>query len=296
MSEISEVMPKALKYLKQLNSVREDLRGKSIDKQLTELNFFDRTSKLFSPITETVKKQAQNINKNLDVLKEQLTSAGVSRLALPPPEKYKSIRDHSVFLVHNQQENGDLLYKLKNRDAPQIKYNSKQPNEITIFPNDGSQEIKTKLTDGAKRLLFDIHPDVNKIKTEDVHEYLAIYEAIGDKPGMSNRIKNILSVKSNGEELKSSLQNFNKKSRFIRQIKQPSRQTAATIGEGFAGKQPNKIMQTKSELSKAIKRLSVLLTAYKAGHTNVLQEMTEILDDLIERKIINKKQYLKYFK
>ena len=215
MSKISEVMPKALKYLKQLNSVCEDLRAKSIDKQLTELNFFDRTSKLFSPITETVKKQAENINENLDVLKEQLTSAGVSQLALPPPEIYKSIRDHSVFLVHNQQENGDLLYKLKNRDAPQIKYNSKQPNEITIFPNDGSQEIKTKITDGAKRLLFDIHPDVNKIKTEDVHEYLAVYEAIGDKPGMSNRIKNILSVKSNGEELKSFLQNFNKKSRFI---------------------------------------------------------------------------------
>ena len=55
-------------------------------------------------------------------------------------------------------------------------------------------------------------------------------------------------------------------------------------------------MQTKSELSRAMKRLSVLSSAYKAGHTNVLQEMTEILDDLIERKIINKKQYLKYFK
>ena len=45
-----------------------------------------------------------------------------------------------------------------------------------------------------------------------------------------------------------------------------------------------------------MKRLSVLLTAYKAGHTNVLQEMTEILDDLVERKIINKKQYLEYLK
>ena len=43
--------------------------------------------------------------------------------------------------------------------------------------------------------------------------------------------------------------------------------------------------------NKVMKRLSVLSSAYKAGHTNVLQEMTSILDDLLERKIITKKQY-----
>ena len=47
-------------------------------------------------------------------------------------------------------------------------------------------------------------------------------------------------------------------------------------------------------MSKCQKRLTVLSSAYKAGHTNVLQEMTAILDDLIERKIINKQQYIKY--
>ena len=43
-----------------------------------------------------------------------------------------------------------------------------------------------------------------------------------------------------------------------------------------------------------MKRLSVLSSAYKAGYTNVLKEMTSILDDLLERKIINKKQYREF--
>ena len=42
---------------------------------------------------------------------------------------------------------------------------------------------------------------------------------------------------------------------------------------------------------KIMKRLGVLSSAYKAGHTNVLKEMTAILDDLLERKIITKRQY-----
>ena len=40
-----------------------------------------------------------------------------------------------------------------------------------------------------------------------------------------------------------------------------------------------------------MKRLGALSSAYKAGHRNVLKEMTSILDNLLERKIITKKQY-----
>ena len=156
MSEMSEVTPKAdaesrslinlrstqrlksLEYLKQLNNIRENLKAKSIDKRLTELNFFDRTSKLFSPITETVKKQAENINENLDVLKKSLNNQQIQLLssqniALPPAEIHKSIKNHSVFLPHNQQQNGDLFIKLKNRDSPQILYQFKNPHLITIL-------------------------------------------------------------------------------------------------------------------------------------------------------------------
>ena len=111
---------------------------------------------------------------------------------------------------------------------------------------------------GTRKLLFDIHPNISKIETEDIYEYLTIYEAIGDKPGESNRIKNILSIKSNGEDLKKFFKEFNRKSKFIRQTKQ------SKIGEGLVNLN-EKVMQNK-----AMKRLNVLSSAYKAGHTNVL--------------------------
>ena len=44
-------------------------------------------------------------------------------------------------------------------------------------------------------------------------------------------------------------------------------------------------------MKKIMKRFGVLSSAYKAGHTN---EMTTILDDLLERKIITQKQYQEF--
>ena len=170
----------------------------------------------------------------------------------------------------------ELFFKLKNRDAPQLKFNPSKPNELTIFPNDGSQEIKTKINEGTKTLLFDIHPNTSIITGEDFNEYLKIYDALGEKPGTSNRIKNIVNTRANNVALELLFQNFNK-SKLIKQTKRP------TLGKGLVDSK-----------EKIMKRLGVLSSAYKAGHTNVLKEMTAILDDLLERKIITKKQYQEF--
>ena len=52
-----------------------------------------------------------------------------------------------------EESNGEIFFKLKNRDAPQIKFNPSKPNEITIFPNDGSREIKTKINEGIETVV-----------------------------------------------------------------------------------------------------------------------------------------------
>ena len=264
-----------------LNNLRKELKAKTIDRRLTELNLFDRTSKLFAPIVNVVKKQ----NENLEVLKNNLinqqkalpSSGDDQQRILPSPDIFKSIRDHSMFLpIEGEDNNGNILLKLKNRDAPQLKFN-KISKQLTIFPNDGSQEIKTKINEGIKTLLIDIHPNTSIITGEDFNEYLKIYEIIGDKPGKGDRIKNIINTKSNKDALNLLLNNFNKKSKLVKQTKRP------TLGEGLVDSK-----------EKIMKRLGVLSSAYKAGHTNVLKEMTAILDDLLERKIITKKQYQEF--
>ena len=290
---------KALEYLKQLNDIRENLKAKSIDKRLTELNFFDRTSKLFSPITETVKKQAENINENLDVLKKSLNNQQIQLLSsqnistLPPADLHKSIKNHSIFLPHDQQQNGDIFLKLKNRDSPQILFNIKNPHLIKLYKNNNSEEMVTGITEGVRTLLFDENPNVNNITSDDFEYYLRIYQYIGKKPGDGKRIKNITNSHPNKKYLRSALNAFNNKTQRVAQSEKP----VITTGKGLAGKQLLKLNCNNScNGDKVMKRLSVLLTAYKAGHTNVLQEMTEILDNLVERKIINKKQYLEYLK
>ena len=264
---MSEALENKLKSLNDLNNLRKELKAKTIDRRLTELNLFDRTSKLFAPIINVVEKQ----NENLEVLKNNYIQR-----TLPSPELFKSIRDHSMF-IPIEESNGEIFFKLKNRDAPQLKFNPSKPNELTIFPNDGSQErIETKINEGIKTLLFDIHPNTSIITGEDFDEYFKIYKALGEKPGYSNRIKNIINTKSYKDTLNLILDNFNK-TRPIKQTKRP------TLGKGLVDSN-----------EKIMKRLGVLSSAYKAGHTNVLKEMTAILDDLLERKIITKKQYQEF--
>ena len=277
---MSEALENKLKSLNDLNNLRKELKAKTIDRRLTELNLFDRTSKLFAPIINVVEKQ----NENLEVLKNNLinqqkalpSSDDNQQRTLPSTELFKSIKDHSMFLPI-EESNGEIFFKLKNRDAPQLKFNPSKPNELTIFPNDGSQEIKTKINEGTKTLLFDIHPNTSIITGEDFNEYLKIYEALGDKPGEGNRIKNIINTKSNKDALNLLLNNFNKKSKLVKQTNLP------TLGKGLVDSN-----------EKIMKRLGVLSSAYKAGHTNVLKEMTAILDDLLERKIITKRQYREF--
>ena len=90
-------MNKKINDLNELIKTRNELKAKTVDKRLTELDFFDRTSKLFKPITKAVEKQTENLNENL-VLKKQLNSQSQQQLTLPGAEAFKSIRDHSVFL------------------------------------------------------------------------------------------------------------------------------------------------------------------------------------------------------
>ena len=276
---MSEALENKLKSLNDLNNLRKELKAKTIDRRLTELNLFDRTSKLFAPIINVVEKQ----NENLEVLKNNLinqqktlpSSDDNQQRTLPSTELFKSIKDHSMF-IPIEESNGEIFFKLKNRDAPQLKFNPSKPNELTIFPNDGSQEIKIKINEGTKTLLFDIHPNTSIITGEDFNEYLKIYKALGDKPGEGNRIKNIINTKSNKDALNLLLNNFNK-TKPIKQTNLP------TLGKGLVDSN-----------EKIMKRLGVLSSAYKAGHTNVLKEMTAILDDLLERKIINKRQYQEF--
>ena len=58
------------------------------------------------------------------------------------------------------------------------------------------------------------YPDTSKITGEDFNEYLKIYGALGDKPGYSSPIKNIVNARENKGALELLFKDFNKKSKI----------------------------------------------------------------------------------
>ena len=100
---MSEALENKLKSLNDLNNLRKELKAKTIDRRLTELNLFDRTSKLFAPIINVVEKQ----NENLEVLKNNLINQQNLKTILPSTELFKSIKDHSMFLPI-EEINGEI--------------------------------------------------------------------------------------------------------------------------------------------------------------------------------------------
>ena len=241
----------ALEYLKQLNDICENLKAKSIDKRLTELNFIDRTSKLFSPITKAVEKQTKNINS--DVLKKSInSSSSVSAIKslsiLAPP--LQGLSNNSFFKGVYRTDEG-TFYGIKG--SPQLIVKKiGNDNFVQTIKSDGTYGNEIPLTKGLHTLLFDSEDKIDNkgIKIEDIITRDEIYKDIEVKPGSSRRAKNIDNYKN-----------------YLLSNQQ------SKTGKGLALERALRLQ------SKALKRSSVLSSAYKAGHTNVLQEMTEILDD-----------------
>ena len=58
--------------LEKLVKIQKELKAKTIDRKLTQLNFYDRTSKLFQQITDTIEEGTKDINENLKILENAL--------------------------------------------------------------------------------------------------------------------------------------------------------------------------------------------------------------------------------
>ena len=49
-----------------------------------------------------------------------------------------------------------------------------------------------------------------------------------------------------------------------------------------------------SDPHEILKRVNVLVASYRLGHSNVIEELTSLLDELLKLKKITKRQYLEF--
>ena len=111
---MSEALENKLKSLNDLNNLRKELKAKTIDRRLTELNLFDRTSKLFQPITNTIKEGTKDINENLKILENALNQQNLKTIEsakpnLPITLKTNSLDELPKTWQFNQLKDGTFL-------------------------------------------------------------------------------------------------------------------------------------------------------------------------------------------
>ena len=194
--------------LEQLVALKNQFRNNTNKNILLKHGISEQINEFQKPVVDSLKK--------------------IEEKTLPPitfsgAEENKSIRDHSRFIhVYSQGENHFL--KLKERDSPQLIFNPKS-NQLKIFPNDGSQEQNKIISEGVKEIIFNDQPDTNKISDEDFSDAFEIYHILGEKPGYSKRLQNLVSTRDNKEELEFYIKSFNKNVKQIKQVKK--------IGKGF---------------------------------------------------------------
>ena len=82
--------------LEKLVKLQKELKAKTIDRKLTQLNFYDRTSKLFKPITNTIEKGTKDINENLKILENALNQQNLKTIEGVKPNLPITLKTNSL--------------------------------------------------------------------------------------------------------------------------------------------------------------------------------------------------------
>ena len=239
--------------LRKLANLQKELKAKTIDKKLTQLDFYDRTSKLFKPITNTIEEQSIDINENLKALEKALNQQNLKAIEngkpnLPIEIKTNSLGDLSKTWRLNQLKNGTFLFNGK----------------PVVFEKDNIRLLESNtsypFTDNFRALIYG----------EDVRNITNYNDLI-------NYLNFTKEAKSSTSAIRSQ--------ELIKRMKDLQNEHRGT---GL------KTIVIPNSTSKVKERLQVLLAAKKSGHSNIsLDEITALLDHLLEHKEITNKQYLK---
>ena len=256
-----------IETLKALDKINKTLKAKTIDQKLTEMEFYDRQQEIFKPITNEIKKQSEQSEDNINQLKLSIENNknNLNEITFPGLENIEKKRaNNSFFNPISTTTNNTTLFGINSQvqlELDSIKNEVKALNTGKIF----------QITDGVNQLLTVKDFDINSITKEDFETYLQIYVELKQNPGRSERIKNL-----------------RKKFPEI-SMKYPMKKFGGFLGVS----NDNQPIIIPESIDKIKKRLQVLLAAKSQGHTNVRTEILSLLDILLEKKLIDKKEYLK---
>ena len=162
-------LSKKMDNLEKLVKLQKELKAKTIDRKLTQLNFYDRTSKLFQPIT--IEEGTKDINENLKILENALNQ-----------QKFKTIEGVKPNLAITLKTNS--IHKLPKTWAfNQLEDDTFLPNKQPVTIENDTIRLSTSntsypFTNNFKALLYG--EDVNNIDNyDDLKNYFSFTKESG---------------------------------------------------------------------------------------------------------------------
>ena len=178
--------------LKRLAYVHKELNAKTLDGTLTDLSFFERSSKLFEPLIESNVKVNDNLKELEKGIKQQnmpsvLESENRNRIPEVRLTSKKSFTEetggNSWFKL---DKDGNYYMACDKTETPRFKAIDGK----IIFSKDNNDCI-VDVTEGLSELLFVKEFDKTKVRKEDVEQYYRLYGQLGVKEGNSKRARQI---------------------------------------------------------------------------------------------------------
>ena len=195
------ILNREIDALERLAHVRKELNAKTLDRTLTDLSFFERSSKLFEPLIESNVKVNDNLKELEKVIKQQNMLLGEQPLArLSTLESENKNRIPEVRLIpkksFTEETGGNTWFKLDKDGSYYMACDKTETPRFKvidgkiIFSKDKNDYI-ADLSEGLSELLFVKEFDKTKVRKEDVEQYYRLYGQLGVKEGNSKRARQI---------------------------------------------------------------------------------------------------------
>ena len=248
---------KEIDAMKRETAIRKELNTKTLDRKLTELDFFERSSQMFEPLLDSNVKVQENLKTLEEGLKQQNiqhqqaieeNSSSIPKVKLEPK---KTFAEESGGNSWFKEANGSYYLASEKSKTPRFKV----VNGKIIFSKDNNDYI-VDITDGLNELLFVKDFDEQKVTKEDVEQYYRLYGQLGVKEGNSKRARKIHKAFPNVD-----------REHYVRG------------GTGF------NTDKTIPKTKKAVKnRIKVLLASKSFGQENVNKELNNLINYITNTK------------
>ena len=302
---LQDRLKKNIHDMEELGKVENETIINGVNRKLGLMQFQQRLADMYKPITSKIDEQIKSATENTNKTLAAIESSKIPNTTGVTLTQKLNPRTNNAFFSLMLSENNIEYYGLNNASNVASLIYDRTNNNLDIVSKDG-KKIPIKPSQGLLELLLRKDVELSIVEKEDYDNWLNIYRAMGLNPGTSNKVKSVYKKFNNGkipEDLKYKKPSASK----ITELNQPLIPSSPLIIEDvekgtvstFSQRLPSNytgegIIIIPPSIKEIKKRVLVLSANYKAGHDNVLDELTSLLDVLLKKKKIKYTEYLQY--